>query len=349
MSRISVIVPVYNVEGYLDSCLGSLEDQSLADIDIICVNDGSTDGSREVLSRWKQRDPRIRVIDKPNGGLSSARNAGVDVAATEYVCFLDSDDRFHPNACAEIVRLLDQTGADVLTFGATLNPPETRDRWLERVLSPEDALYDGYSPKLMFLDATRPFAWRTACRREFLNDKGIRFAEDVRFGEDQLFDFAIYPRSSRTAVSSEKLYEYRVAREGSLMARMSADPVAKMLEHVGIVDHILADWERGGFLGMDDENLVEFIMEFIMREAIRQDDDGYRRVAEALRPVLLSRWDERALSSMVVLATTHTMLLQATLSAAGMALPARRALAVAYFVEHRHPRVSRTLRRGFRG
>ena len=171
----------------------------------------------------------------------------------------------------------------------------------------------------------------------------------MRFGEDQLFDFAIYPRSSRTAVSSEKLYEYRVAREGSLMARMSADPVAMMLEHVGIVDHILADWERGGFLGMDDENLVEFIMEFIMREAIRQDDDGYRRVAEALRPVLLSRWDERALSSLDVLATTHTMLLQATLSAAGMALPARRALAVAYFVEHRHPRVSRTLRRGFRG
>ena len=77
MSRLSVVVPVYNVEKYLDASLGSLEDQSLADIDIICVNDGSTDGSRAVLARWEKRDPRIRVVDKPNGGLSSARNAGI--------------------------------------------------------------------------------------------------------------------------------------------------------------------------------------------------------------------------------------------------------------------------------
>ena len=141
MSRLSVVVPVYNVEKYLDVSLGSLEDQSLADIDIICVNDGSTDGSRAVLARWEKRDPRIRVVDKPNGGLSSARNAGIDAATTEYVCFLDSDDRFHPNACAEMVRLLDQTGADVLTFGATLCPPDARAPWiLPRALAPRRRL-----------------------------------------------------------------------------------------------------------------------------------------------------------------------------------------------------------------
>ena len=83
MSRLSVVVPVYNVEKYLDASLGSLEDQSLADIDIICVNDGSTDGSRAVLARWEKRDPRIRVVDKPNGCLSSARYAGIDAATTE--------------------------------------------------------------------------------------------------------------------------------------------------------------------------------------------------------------------------------------------------------------------------
>ena len=348
MSRISVLVPVYNVEGYLDECLGSLADQSLADIDIICVNDGSTDGSRAVLAKWEQRDPRVRVIDKPNGGLSSARNAGIDAATTEYVCFLDSDDRFHPNACAEMVRLLDQTGADVLTFGSTLNPPETRDQWLEFVLSPRDAVFEGYDSGLMFHEASRPFSWRTACRRDFLVEKGIRFEEDVRFGEDQVFDFAIYPRASRTALSSEKLYEYRVAREGSLMARMNADVTAKMLEHVNIVDHILKDWQRGGFMGMDDENLIEFIMEFVMREAIRQDDAICQQVAAVLRPVLLARWDEKTLSSMDVLATTHAMLADATLDPKGMPLPARRALAVAYFVEHRHPRVSRAIRGGFR-
>lgn len=348
MSRISVLVPVYNVEGYLDECLGSLADQSLADIDIICVNDGSTDGSRAVLAKWEQRDPRVRVIDKPNGGLSSARNAGIDAATTEYVCFLDSDDRFHPNACAEMVRLLDQTGADVLTFGSTLNPPETRDQWLEFVLSPRDAVFEGYDSGLMFHEASRPFSWRTACRRDFLVEKDIRFEEDVRFGEDQVFDFAIYPRASRTALSSEKLYEYRVAREGSLMARMNADVTAKMLEHVNIVDHILKDWQRGGFMGMDDENLIEFIMEFVMREAIRQDDAGYRKIAAAMRSVLLSFWDEKTLSSMDVLATTRAMVTKATLAPKGMGAAARRALAVAYYQEHKHADFMLRLERRFR-
>lgn len=345
MSRISVIVPVYNVEGFLDACLSSLEEQSLSDIDIICVNDGSTDGSRAVLSRWEKHDRRIRVIDKTNGGLSSARNVGIDAATTEYVCFLDSDDRFHPNACAEMVRLLDQTGADVLTFGATLNPPETHDKRLEFELSPRDAIFEGYDSNLMFHEASRPFSWRTACRREFLDNYGIRFEEDVRFGEDQVFDFAIYPRASRTALSSEKLYEYRVARDGSLMARMNANATAKMLEHVNVVDHILKDWQRGGFMGMDDENLIEFIMEFVMREAIRQDDDGYRQIADAMRAVLLSCWDEKMLSSMTMFSTTRMLLMKATIDPKGMGAISRCALAVAYYQEHRHPGFAHRLMR----
>lgn len=341
MSRLSVVVPVYNVEKYLDVSLGSLEDQSLADIDIICVNDGSTDGSRAVLARWEKRDPRIRVVDKPNGGLSSARNAGIDAATTEYVCFLDSDDRFHPNACAEMVRLLDQTGADVLTFGATLCPPDARAPWISRVLSPRDAVFEGYSSQLMFRENSRPFAWRMAVRREFLVQGNLRFDEGVRFGEDQIFAFAVYPRASRVALSSEKLYEYRVVREGSLMAGMNADVEAKLLDHVTIIDHILADWQRGGLLGMDDTNLVEFIMEYVMREGIRQESGCYQRVAAALRKVLLSHWSEEYLVSLDVLPTTKTMLLKATLDSKGMPLAARRVLTLTYYLEHHRPQPAR--------
>lgn len=334
MSRLSVVVPVYNVEKYLDTSLGSLEDQSLADIDIICVNDGSTDGSRAVLARWEHRDPRIRVVDKPNGGLSSARNAGIDAATTEYVCFLDADDRFHPQACAEMVRLLDQTQADVLTFGATLCPPDARAPWIARVLSPRDAVFEGYSSDLMFRENSRPFAWRMAVRREFLDQGGLRFDEGVRFGEDQVFAFAVYPRASRVALSSEKLYEYRVVREGSLMAGMNADVEAKLYDHVVIIDHILADWQRGGFLGMDDANLVEFIMEYVMREGIRQGSGCYQRTAAALRKVLLSYWSEEYLAALDTLPTTKAMLTKATLSPAGMSLAARRVLTLTYYLEH---------------
>ena len=102
MSLVSVVVPIYNVQDYLEDCLDSLHVQTLGDIEILCVNDGSTDGSLAVLQMCAARDPRIRIIDKPNGGLSSARNMGIDAARSPYVCFLDSDDRFEPHACEEI-------------------------------------------------------------------------------------------------------------------------------------------------------------------------------------------------------------------------------------------------------
>ena len=89
---ISVIVPIYNVEEYLPKCLDSILNQTFSNIEIICVNDGSTDGSRKVLEEYKKRDFRIKIVDKENGGLSSARNAGMKVAVGEYYSFIDSDD-----------------------------------------------------------------------------------------------------------------------------------------------------------------------------------------------------------------------------------------------------------------
>lgn len=98
------------------------------------MNDGSTDGSLAVLQTCATRDPRIRIIDKPNGGLSSARNAGIDAARSPYVCFLDSDDRFESHACEEIYRALHDGGADVFTFAARWTPEDAAPEWMVRAL-----------------------------------------------------------------------------------------------------------------------------------------------------------------------------------------------------------------------
>ena len=90
--KVSIIVPIYNVEPYLSSCLASCLNQTLKDIEIICVNDGSTDHSLEIVKEFQKADRRIRIIDKENGGLSSARNAGITAARGEWLVFLDSDD-----------------------------------------------------------------------------------------------------------------------------------------------------------------------------------------------------------------------------------------------------------------
>ena len=90
--KISVVLPVYNVANYLRKCLDSLVNQTFEDFEVICVNDGSTDSSREILAQYAQKDSRIKIVDKKNGGLSSARNAGMKVAQGEYYSFIDSDD-----------------------------------------------------------------------------------------------------------------------------------------------------------------------------------------------------------------------------------------------------------------
>ena len=117
MVKISVIVPVYNVEPYLPQCLDSLIEQTFNDIEIICVNDGSTDGSLNVLNHYAAKDSRIKVIDKPNGGVSSARNRGLDAAQGEYISFVDGDDWLKQNAYEEIISAVDKRNVDMAVFG----------------------------------------------------------------------------------------------------------------------------------------------------------------------------------------------------------------------------------------
>ena len=332
MSSITVVVPVYNVEDYLDWCLESLERQTLADIEIVCVNDGSTDGSRAKLSDWLRRDSRIQVIDKPNGGLSSARNTGIEAASSAYVCFLDSDDRFHPDACEQMVNLLDQTGADVLTFGATCYPKEAGYHWLDDALSPRDVVYEGFSPDILFKEKSRPFAWRTACRTSFLRERGVRFEEGLRFGEDQVFDFAIYPRASKVALSSKKLYDYRVVREGSLMDRLRDDFGAKMLEHVTILERILKDWAGLGILHRYAPEMVSFSLDFALYDAIKLDDAAYLAVAEPLRGLLMQYWNADEVAKMDLLPATRRMALEACYRT-DMPASARKRLVLSYYAQ----------------
>ena len=97
--KISVVIPIYNVEAYLSRCLESVVNQTLLDIEIICVNDGTKDHSVDVVKKYKDIDDRIQLVEKKNGGLASARNAGMKVATGQMILFLDSDDYLALNAC----------------------------------------------------------------------------------------------------------------------------------------------------------------------------------------------------------------------------------------------------------
>lgn len=120
MSEISIVIPVYNVEPYLRECLDSVLAQSFRDLEIICVDDGSTDGSSAILDDYARRDARIRIICQANGGLSAARNTGMDAAAGKYLYFLDSDDMIAQNAMERLHDVAEERDVDQILFGTEL-------------------------------------------------------------------------------------------------------------------------------------------------------------------------------------------------------------------------------------
>ena len=171
---LSIVVPVYNVGGYLLDTLDSIAAQSYSNIEIICVDDGSTDGSGELLDLYAARDSRFAVYHEANRGVSAARNFGIDKARGEIILFVDADDLLKPNACDVICQVFDDDGQlDILKFSADPFPIELSDPWLTSTLSLDDEEYSGYSDKLVFYAKTRPFPWNGAYRLSFLREHDL--------------------------------------------------------------------------------------------------------------------------------------------------------------------------------
>jgi glycosyltransferase involved in cell wall biosynthesis len=264
----SIVVPVYNVERYLEECLDSVLAQTYEEIEIICVNDGSTDNSPDILKKYEAKDPRIVIVNKPNGGLSSARNAGLDIAKGRYVCFLDSDDYFAANACERLYTEVRTHQPDVIIFGAHIFPQEPQPSiWLETVLSPRTVFYDSFTPAVLFYETgCRPFVWRNCYAMSFLNEHGLRFEERIRFGEDQIFQFAAFPRALRFAFIEDKLYHYRWFREGSLMSTFQKEE--KFRQHIRIVRTIYDHWTTTGDIERMPKEFLEWSVEFLAHDFI---------------------------------------------------------------------------------
>lgn len=220
---VSVVVPVYNVEAYLRECVDSVLAQTIQDLEIILVDDGATDGSGRMCDAYAARDPRIRVIHQANGGLSAARNTGLDAAKGKYVYFLDSDDCIVPHAMEALRDLAEKEWADVVFFDASVFFTDCE---------PDPKVYSyergrAYSPKngrQMLLELLDTDEYRTAVplmllRRAYMTRHGLRFRDGL-LHEDELFTFYVYHADGRIAHCHEQLYARRM-RPASIMTGSS--------------------------------------------------------------------------------------------------------------------------------
>lgn len=217
--KISVIVPVYNVEKYLNRCVQSITDQTYENLEIILVDDGSPDNCGVLCDVWAKKDSRIRVVHKPNGGLSSARNAGIDIATGQYVGFVDSDDYIHPQMYEKLYAALLETGADISICNYDYVDEQTGEPDLNmRAASP---LKDGVLTRKQAYEKIGRIvhgygfyvtAWNKLYHRSIFED--LRFKEGF-IHEDEFFVHHLFSHCSRIATISDRLYLY-VQRSGSI-------------------------------------------------------------------------------------------------------------------------------------
>lgn len=227
--KVSVIVPVYNVKKYLAKCLDSIIAQTLKDIEIICVNDGSTDGSDKVLEEYKKKDARIQVVNRKNGGLSAARNTGMPYAKGKYIGFVDSDDYIEPTMY-ELMYYNAEHFQSQLVICAAHKIDDTTG-----IVFDDDPYYTlGYFPKELdnrafthvdtkdFFQDLCVMAWNKLYLRSFLEEKNAKFPDGYIF-EDGPFFTDIYFDMDRVTIVRDFLYYYRVNRANSIVCKGDKD------------------------------------------------------------------------------------------------------------------------------
>ena len=219
--KISIIVPVYNVEKYLKKCLDSIINQTLADIEIIIVNDESPDNSQEIIEEYAVIDKRIKVINRKNGGLSMARNSGMSVATGEYIGFVDSDDWVEIEMFEKMYDLASKHSADIVICDYNM----VFDKYIEKSrLGIETEVIDmdvlgikQYFDKYQFIYKHGDQAWNKIYKREFVQKFGIVFEKNSEiFSEDKLFNLYCLLNVKTICTLDSSFYNY-LQREGSLM------------------------------------------------------------------------------------------------------------------------------------
>ena len=216
MPLVSVIVPVYNEEKYLEECLESLRNQTFQDFEVICVNDGSTDGCAEILKGFAAKDNRFKVITQQNRGLSAARNVGVKASVSQYVSYVDSDDFVHPRFLEILYKAATESGADIT--GCNFRKIYSKET-LPELSGMKPKLFN---PALDVLLSKKNFihfnVWNKLYKREVISD--IPFIEGIFF-EDWVYNCCVFAKADSFIWINDKLYGYRILNNSIMRSKFN--------------------------------------------------------------------------------------------------------------------------------
>lgn len=268
MPLVSVIVPVFNSERFLDACLGSLEKQTLGDIEIICIDDASTDGSRDILMAHAGRDPRVQVTCSPvNQGVSVSRNLGISKASGEYLSFVDSDDfvseRFYERLHGTAVK----GGLDIVKGSIRSYDPETGKSGPAWPGMDVDSLIGTKHKAYFFYGFTSALF-----RREFVLEHGIRFPEHLIVNEDPCFTVKAVLLTDKVALARDAVYSYTYSPTSASHSDRTVRHIQDQLKGTEIIldtlDSLCQDPRHHAIVTMF---LMEHLMEWCRRDDVPEE------------------------------------------------------------------------------
>ena len=243
MPKVSIIVPFYNVEGYMEKCLDSLVNQTLEDIEIILVNDGSKDRSSDIAKKYiKEYPKKIIYLEKENGGLSDSRNFALPYAKGEYIAFLDSDDYVEKNMYQEMYNLAKKENSDMVECDFFWEYPDKRKEDIGKI----------YHGKEEMLEKVRVVAWNKLIRKEILEKTKIEFPKGYRY-EDVEFTYKLIPYLEKVSFLKKPCIHY-VQRQGSISNTQNE----KTKEIFDVLEHVI-DYYKQNNLYEKYETQLEYI------------------------------------------------------------------------------------------
>jgi len=212
--KVSVIIPVYNVEKYLKECLNSIVNQTLKDIEIICVDDGSTDDSLNILNEYAQKDSRITVLTQKNQGAAVARNKGLDIANGEYLSILDSDDFFDITMLEKMYYKAISTDADVVICGAKSIDEQSKlishiPYALNRHLIPNKGVFNYKDIPDKIFQLTTAWSWNKLFKKCFIDKEKIKY-QNLQYLNDFYFGYMVLILAKKITTINENLIVYRI-------------------------------------------------------------------------------------------------------------------------------------------
>lgn len=235
---VSIIIPIYNVENYIEECLESVYQQTYPQIEVILVNDCTPDNSMEIantiINKYKDKYPTTIINHKHNKGLSEARNSGMKIAKGEYIYFIDSDDAIMPNVITLLAKVaLNHKNLEMIrgsyNSGNTFIPTH-------RIEIKEEILFKDDRAKREFISI--PYIWNILCKRSFLINYHITFNSNIRFAEDQFFGYSIAKNLSFMAKVPHAIYFYR-QRENSLCHNITPKHFVNLLKLLSFINNNL--------------------------------------------------------------------------------------------------------------